>query len=165
MHNDSKTTYSHKNLVFFVDRSSFLFINIRSFLNIFIMPVLWFLTDLISCYQQLTQECICALLVIIGSAEFVFRSAAINRGGGRRYFLVPNNLCVLIFFWLTVHCLIVVRSHSACSLAMGAKLTSQKPPQLNSADLKVDNFKYSPIPFGRLLDGKVSKLFVKALER
>ena len=48
---------------------------------------------------------------------------------------------------------------------MGAKLTSQKPPQLNSADLKVDNFKYSPIPFGRLLDGKVSKLIVKALER
>ena len=48
---------------------------------------------------------------------------------------------------------------------MGAKLTSQKPPQLNSADLKVDNIKYSPIPFGRLLDGKVSKLFVKTLER
>ena len=46
---------------------------------------------------------------------------------------------------------------------MGAKLTSQKPPQLNSVDLKVDNIKYSPIPFGRLLDGKVSKLFVKAL--
>ena len=47
---------------------------------------------------------------------------------------------------------------------MGAKLTSQKPPQLNSVDLKVDNIKYSPIPFGRLLNGKVSKLFVKALE-
>ena len=47
---------------------------------------------------------------------------------------------------------------------MGAKLTSQKPPQLNSADIKVDNIIYSPIPFGRVLDGKVSKLFVKALE-
>jgi len=44
---------------------------------------------------------------------------------------------------------------------MGAKLTSQKPPQLNSADIKVDNIIYSPIPFGRVLDGKVGKFTVE----
>merc|ERR1719228_2796848 len=47
---------------------------------------------------------------------------------------------------------------------MGAKLTSQKPPQLNSVDPKVDNFKYSPIPFGRLLDGKVGKFTVEVVQ-
>ena len=143
-------------------------INLMSFPKPNILSLFWFPIVRHSCRHHLMQDCIYVSWVIIRSAVFVFHSVVINRGAGRKFtnfYSFPTISLSLSFSDSNFIDLLFVGPRSASSLAMGAKLTSQKPPQLNSADIKADNIKYAPIPFGRLLNGKVSKLFVKTLER